>query len=245
MGIDDDRIILLLAEDSSCDSRNPYAGAVFNNKNRKLNLYGDDIEVDYRGYEVTVENFIRVLTGRHDPDVPSSKRLMSHSESNILIYMTGHGGDDFLKFQEIEEISSKDIADAIEQMKIKKRYNEILLMIDTCQAATLFDSIYSPNVISIGSSVKGESSYSHHSDPELGVSVIDRFTFHTLEFFESSDIYNRNSLLNLFRTYTPEKLLSHAQWYKHNYKKDLSKVPVTDFFGSIKPISITENKYPV
>lgn len=170
---------------------------------------------------------------------------MSDSESNILIYMTGHGGDDFLKFQEIEEISSKDIADAIEQMRIKKRYNEILLMIDTCQAATLLENIYSPNVISIGSSVKGESSYSHHSDAEIGVTVIDRFTFHTLEFFESSDIHNRNSLLDLFRTYTFKKLLSHAQWYKHDYKKDISRVPVTDFFGSIKPVSVTEDKYPV
>jgi hypothetical protein len=26
-------------------------------------VYGDDVEVDYRGYEVTVENLIRVLTG--------------------------------------------------------------------------------------------------------------------------------------------------------------------------------------
>ena len=32
-------------------------------RNHKLNLYGTNIEVDYRGYEVSVENFLRVLTG--------------------------------------------------------------------------------------------------------------------------------------------------------------------------------------
>jgi len=36
--------------------------------------------------------------------------------------MTGHGGKDFLKFQDNEEIGSFDISDAFEQMWQKKRY---------------------------------------------------------------------------------------------------------------------------
>ena len=35
--------------------------------------------------------------------------------------MTGHGGNEFLKFQDSEEISAFDIADAFEQMWQKKR----------------------------------------------------------------------------------------------------------------------------
>jgi phosphatidylinositol glycan class K len=92
--------------------------------------YGSAIEVDYRGYDVTVENFLRVLTGarpllmllhvpcvralrcaltlhrvcpttgRHEAWVPRSKRLLSDARSNVLVYMTGHGGDEFLKFQD-------------------------------------------------------------------------------------------------------------------------------------------------
>lgn len=52
-------------------------------------MYGDDVEVDYRGYEVTVENFLRVLTGRLPENTPRSKRLLTDAGSNILIYMTG------------------------------------------------------------------------------------------------------------------------------------------------------------
>ena len=40
-----------------------FPATVFNNQDHRVDLYGDSIEVDYRGYEVTVENFIRVLTG--------------------------------------------------------------------------------------------------------------------------------------------------------------------------------------
>jgi phosphatidylinositol glycan class K len=38
--------------------------------------------------------------------------------------MTGHGGEEFLKFQDSEEISAFDLADAFEQMSAKKRYVE-------------------------------------------------------------------------------------------------------------------------
>jgi glycosylphosphatidylinositol transamidase (GPIT) subunit GPI8 len=38
------------------------------------------------------------------------------------LYMTGHGGDEFLKFQDSEELQSHDLADAVKQMKEKHRW---------------------------------------------------------------------------------------------------------------------------
>lgn len=55
----------MLADDTACNSRNKFPGCVYASAARDLDLYGDNIEVDYRGYEVTVENFIRVLTGAY------------------------------------------------------------------------------------------------------------------------------------------------------------------------------------
>ena len=92
--------------------------------------------------------------------MPRSKRLLSDANSNIFVYMTGHGGNEFLKFQDNEEISAFDIADAFEQMYEKKRYNEIFFMADTCQANTLYSQLYSPNILATGSSKLGENSYS-------------------------------------------------------------------------------------
>ncbi|KAG5579111.1 hypothetical protein H5410_049738 [Solanum commersonii] len=200
LGIPDERIILMLADDMACNTRNKYPAQVFNNENHRLNLYGDNVEVDYRGYEVTVENFLRVLTGRHETAVPRSKRLLSDEGSHILLYMTGHGGDEFLKFQDSEELQSHDLADAVKQMKEKRRFKELLIMVDTCQAATLFSQLQSPGVLTIGSSMKGENSYSHHLDADVGVSVIDRFTFYTLAFFERVNMYDNASLGSMVRT---------------------------------------------
>lgn len=148
-GIPDSQIILMISDDMACDSRNPRPATVFNNGQHHINVYGDDVEVDYRGYEVTVENLIRLLTGRVHESTPKSKRLLTNSGSNILIYMTGHGGDGFLKFQDSEELSSIELANAFEQMYQKQRYNEILFIIDTCQAESMSNKIYSPNIIGL------------------------------------------------------------------------------------------------
>jgi glycosylphosphatidylinositol transamidase (GPIT) subunit GPI8 len=74
LGIPDSQIILMLADDVACNPRNTFPGTIYANKGKQLDLYGsgvdsaeeggvEGVEVDYRGYQVNVENFLRVLTG--------------------------------------------------------------------------------------------------------------------------------------------------------------------------------------
>lgn len=233
LGIPDSNIILMLADDAACNSRNKFPGCVYADASRAIDLYGDNIEVDYRGYEVTVENFIRVLTGRMDPSVPRSKRLLSDDRSNIFVYMTGHGGNEFLKFQDNEEISAFDIADAFEQMWQKKRYNEIFFMIDTCQANTMFSKFYSPNILATGSSELAEDSLSYDNDYDIGVSVIDRFTHYVLEFMEGINKTSQATMQDLFDMYDPVKIRSHPGVRTDLFRRPPSKTLITDFFGGV------------
>ncbi|KAF3455255.1 hypothetical protein FNV43_RR05703 [Rhamnella rubrinervis] len=200
LGIPDERIILMLADDMACNARNKYPAQVFNNENHKLNLYGDNVEV-------------------------------------------GHGGDEFLKFQDSEELQSHDLADAVKQMKEKHRFKELLIMVDTCQASTLFSQLQSPGVLAIGSSMKGENSYSHHLDSDVGVSVVDRFTFYTLAFFERLNMYDNASLSSLFNSYDPSMLMSTAHYQTDLYQQHPEEVPVTNFFGSVMETIHTDSSY--
>ena len=74
--------------------------------------------------------------------------------------MTGHGGDNFMKFRNVEEVSAHDLSTAFQNMWLQKRYREILFIIDTCQAASMFSLFKAPNIYAISSSKVGESSYS-------------------------------------------------------------------------------------
>uniref|UniRef100_A0A182U900 GPI-anchor transamidase n=1 Tax=Anopheles melas TaxID=34690 RepID=A0A182U900_9DIPT len=200
LGIPDSQILLMVADDMACNARNPRPATVFNNAKQHINVYGSDVEVDYRGYEVTVENFVRLLTGRNENGTARSKRLLSDSGSNVLIYLTGHGGDGFLKFQDSEEITNQELADAIEQMWQKQRYNELFFMIDTCQAASMYEKFYSPNILAVASSLVGEDSLSHHIDPAIGVYIIDRYTYNALEFLERVEWNSKKTMGDFKRT---------------------------------------------
>lgn len=243
LGIPDSQIILMLPDDMACNPRNAFPGTVYNNADRALDLYGDNIEVDYRGYEVTVESFIRLLTDRLGDDVPRSKRLGSDAGSNVLVYMTGHGGDQFLKFQDSEEIGAWDLAHAFGQMWEKKRYNELLFMIDTCQANTMYTHFYSPNIIGTGSSALDQSSYSHHADSDVGVAVIDRWTYYILEFLETQ-VTSQNSKLtlgDLFDSYDESKIHSQpgVRWDLFPGGEQEGRLrKVMDFFGNVQDVEV-------
>lgn len=43
----------MVADDMACNPRNPRPATVFNNAHQHINVYGEDVEVDYRGYEVS------------------------------------------------------------------------------------------------------------------------------------------------------------------------------------------------
>eukprot|EP00741_Cyanophora_paradoxa_P021425 tig00021352_g20683.t1 len=244
LGIPDSQIILMLSDDMACNARNGRFGEIFNDDAHSLNLYTDDAEVDYRGYDVTVENFVRLIQGRHTADVPRSKRLLTDRHSKVLLFMTGHGGDEFLKFQDVEEIHSWDIADALEQARQAGRYGEVLFVSDTCQAATLAKHMYSPGVLSIGSSQLGQSSYSYNNDARLGLSTVDRFTYHTLNFFSSVNIDSRDTLAQLFTSYDPGFLHSTPEYRTDLYPRRIDQVLVTEFFGSVTSLEIMPFAYP-
>ncbi|XP_016423120.1 GPI-anchor transamidase-like [Sinocyclocheilus rhinocerous] len=241
LGIPDSHIVLMLADDMACNYRNPKPATVFSHKNMELNVYGDDVEVDYRGYEVTVENFLRVLTGRLPPSTPRSKRLLSDDRSNILIYLTGHGGNGFLKFQDSEEISNMELADAFEQMWQKRRYNELLFIIDTCQGASMYERFYSPNLMALASSQVGEDSLSHQPDLAIGVHLMDKYTFYLLEFLEEVHPASQANMNDLFKVCPQSQCVSTPGHRTDLFQRDPGSVLITDFFGSVRKVEITKD----
>lgn len=116
-------------------------------------------------------------------------------------------------------------------------------MIDTCQANTMYSKLYSPNIIATGSSELDQSSYSHHADNDIGVAVIDRYTYYNLEFLETEvrDTSSKKTLGDLFDSYTYEKIHSHAgvryDLFRGGAEAARSRL-VTDFFGNVQDVEV-------
>ena len=266
----DDNIVLMLADDIPCNKRNVHRGKIFG-RGANGGIGEDlmqDVEVDFAGTDVTVDAFLRVLLGRPLQGVGESswnyKRSLPPMDenTNVFVYLTGHGGDNFFKFQDGEELMSNDVASAFSQMHLSKRYNEILFISDTCQAFTMADEINAPNVYSVGSSLKGQNSYASHTDSEIGQSVIDRYSKVVKDFiddavsmtseapstFSSFDnatiaVMERLNMHDAFvRIPTMHGDLgssSHVGYTDRFCSRSMNKVPLSDFFA-VSP----SNRYP-
>ena len=61
-------------------------------------------------------------------------------------------------------LHSEDVAIALKEMQLKKRYRKIFLLIDTCQAFTMLEEVKAPRIIMYASSLVGENSISYQFD---------------------------------------------------------------------------------
>lgn len=107
----------------------------------------------------------------------------------------------------------------------------------------MYSRLYSPNIIATGSSELDQSSYSHHADNDVGVAVIDRYTYYNLEFLETQvqDLSSRKTVGELFDSYNYEKIHSNAgvryDLFRGGEAAARSRL-ITDFFGNVQNVEV-------
>jgi phosphatidylinositol glycan class K len=251
-GFTDDNIILMLADEVACNAKNPFKDSIYPMGSHNVDIYSQ-AQVDYTGNDVTVDNFFRILLGRHEKYTPAQQRLHNiDSDTNLFIYTTGHGGDGFFKFRDAEDYTTKDLRGVFEQLQIMKRFRSILYLTDTCQAFTTAPNTREENadstlgelinVYTVASSLKNENSYAHHSDSNIGHSVIDRYVFHFVTFmggfYESKqwwlkmhEISVKDAMVNsMYDTRGKPKLAANVGWSDLGCRDRMETVPLSDYF---------------
>jgi GPI-anchor transamidase subunit K len=181
-GVPESNIVLMVGDEIPANARNPFKNQMFVDGIDTPSVYDETVSITYRGSDVTVPNFMNALLGTIDASAPR-RMLHTNQDSHILVYVTGHGGDNFFKFQDVEELTSQDIANVFAEMHRRKLYKQILFIADTCQAFTLADKLEAPEVYALGTSLKDQNAYAHHSDKDVGLSVIERWTYRMLQHY--------------------------------------------------------------
>lgn len=182
-GVGDGRIVSMFSEEIACHPRNPFPGQIYEGSPRTGSLARTG-GVEIRGSEISREKFFKFLHKRQPPYTPRSNRLVTESDSRILVYFTGHSAVGYTKFQDLEDVDANDVAHALEHLWQTQSYSNLLWIGDTCRAASIHNAFYSPGLIAIGSSNEVDKSYSLPNVPEIGESVMDRFTLASRVAFE-------------------------------------------------------------
>ena len=224
-GVPDAHIVLMIADEYATNPRNPFKNGMYaNGVKPEETWYSDGTELDFRGADVTVQSFFDALLG-------TGPKSLQHTdeESHLLVLLTGHGGDNFFKFQDEEELTSQDISNLLDELVRRRKFKKILFIADTCQAFTLFDKVTTPNVYALGTSLRNENAYAHHSDIDIGLAVIERWTHGFLNQYRSRSVHpSSTNLYDLmvapFAGYAP--LGAHV-----GTLGDFRELRLQDFFG--------------
>lgn len=234
LGVPDSRIVLMLADCGTCDPRMATPGKMWYRPNAVWHDT-DEVEIDYRDLEVTSESVMRVLTGHVGDGSYPTQVLDSGPDSNVLVFLTGHGGDNFLKFHDQSELMASDLGAAIEFMNKAHRFRNLIVMLDTCQASTMYETIEGKGWIGAASSKRDQSSYALNSDGTIGGYLIDQFSHHMMQFLKQvadADPSFDPSFEDMLKFISSKTLSSEVQLDDTNHELDAGNIRIRDFFSS-------------
>ena len=154
-----------MSDDLVEDEDNPFPGELYNEPNGP-NVY-EGCKIDHKGAEnVTPETFMAVLRG-DSAAVSGRKVLNSTKDSNVFVYFSDHGEVDFLVFPEHQPLYSNMLNNTINYMYEHQMYRKMVLYIEACHSASLFDGILSQskNVYAVVAANATESSWGTYCYP--------------------------------------------------------------------------------
>lgn len=229
-GIPAENIILMMYDDVASSLSNPFPGKLFN---KPSDGEGYDVyagcEIDYRGEDVTPDNFIAVLTGS-----ASGKKLESTEEDNVFIYFVDHGAPGLIAFPS-SEMHATELQKVLQQMSDAKMFKKLVFYLETCESGSMFEDMNIPNVYAVSAANPTEPSWGTYCGSDAKVNGVDinsclgdLFSVSWIEDSEASDI-TVESLDDQFTTLVTKVTQSHpSQWSDTSFTSD----HVSDFIGS-------------
>lgn len=211
-----------IADDPAYNIRNSFPGQVFYDSNHKFNVH---MTPNITNGDLSVNTFRSLLLKGpvHGQISPISKM-----DKNFILYLTGHGGNEFLKFHLDKQFTAGQFKEMVSEMKRIHQFEKLLIILDTCQAETFFNYINLSNVITISSSKLGESSISSEYDNILGVPLSDLFTNNFIDLV--TKMGPKATFSELEYALRRRNIGSTFTFKAHNCSKTLDQIYLHEFF---------------
>eukprot|EP01062_Namystynia_karyoxenos_P060704 TRINITY_DN523_c0_g1_i8.p1 TRINITY_DN523_c0_g1~~TRINITY_DN523_c0_g1_i8.p1 ORF type:complete len:462 (+),score=192.33 TRINITY_DN523_c0_g1_i8:114-1388(+) len=144
-GVPASNIITFMYDDIAHNSENPFPGKIFN-KPTKRGVAGRDVyagvKIDYKGEDVTPENFLSVITGDASAvkGAGTGRVLKSTSKDRVFINMVDHGAPGLVAFPS-KMLYKEDLQKALQTMHSKGMYKQLVFYLEACESGSMFEDI--------------------------------------------------------------------------------------------------------
>ena len=222
-----------MSEYHACESRNAYPGEiVLSEYGDKIRTCQENIDLSYQESDFHNYQLLDILRGRKLNQYNGFRQLNSNKDSKIIVLITSHGGENFIKVRNFLVVLSDELNRTLNEMYIKGKYKELVFVVDTCEGYSLYDHVKVPNIYFISSSALGQKASSYSYDENLMGPTVDKFHFllyNSLKNIHENRLYN-TTLDKLFRDIKDKKkfLETDVTW-----DNKINRVPyVNEFFGN-------------
>ena len=222
-----------MSEYHACESRNAYPGEiVLSEYADKIRTCQENIDISFQESDFHNYQLLDILRGRKLNQYNGFRQLNSNKDSKIIVLITSHGGENFIKVRNFLVVLSDELNRTLNEMYIKGKYKELVFVVDTCEGYSLYDHVKVPNIYFISSSAVGQKASSYSYDENLMGPTVDKFHFllyNSLKNIHENRIYN-TTLDNLFGDIKAKKKFLETDVIWDN---KINRVPyVNEFFGN-------------
>ncbi|XP_050426122.1 legumain-like [Adelges cooleyi] len=169
-GIPGENIIVMMYNDVVNSTKNPAPGTMINQPDGQ-DVYGDII-IDYSGEDVTVENFIKILTGDSDgmKGIGSGKVIESTMFDNVFVNLESLGVNGLVVFPSGEFLYGDQLNSALEEMSNNYKFKKMLIYLDSSNSGSMFDGQLPSDkkILAMTASNPREGSYACYCGEESG-----------------------------------------------------------------------------
>lgn len=225
-GIPEKNIIMMAYDDVANNKENPFPGQLFN-KPSAAGTPGTDVysgcKIDYKGKDVTPENFQAVLDG-----TATGKKLESTADDNVFVSFFDHGAPGLIAFPSgAGELHKADLQSTLSTMHSKNMYKKLTFYLESCESGSMFQGLDVPGVYAVSAANPTESSWGTYcgSDAkvdgkDIGSCLGDLFSVNWLEDSDANDL-TTETLDAQFKTVKKLTDKSHVmQWGDVTFTSD-------------------------
>lgn len=234
-GIKAENIILFSYDDVASDPENPVPNTLFN---KPTTGAGVDVNkgcvIDYKGADVTPENYLKVLRGQDMTGVGSGKTLKSTAEDKVFLAFFDHGATGLIAFPS-EYLYATDLLAAFNDMHTAKMYKELTYYLESCESGSMFTSLPTNlSIYALSAAGPDESSWGTYCPPddsvngvEIGSCLGDLFSINWMEDSDAAD-FTKETLDAQFQAVKTKTTQSAVmQWGDVTFTSE----PIGNFLG--------------
>ncbi len=137
LGLSDDNIILIVADDIANHPDNKLPGVVRNEKEGP-NVY-KDATIDYLLEDITALDLMDILAGEASIRVP--KVIESTASDNLYVFIVGHGSRNGVFLGENDLLDPFLLADTFLNMQENDRFRQVLIKLEACYGGAMGKSL--------------------------------------------------------------------------------------------------------